>query len=101
MPPSAAAVMAAQVQMTRPGWLVIWSPWRRMLTAFACFAPDPIVIDEPTPERLVEQMRRTEMGYAVASSGRAVRLPDLDAEWDSRRFGLPGDACAGGRSAWG
>jgi hypothetical protein len=60
-----AAAVAAQVQMARPGWLVIWSPWRRTLTAFACFAADPVVIDEASPDRLVERMRGVELRYAV------------------------------------
>jgi hypothetical protein len=41
------------------------APWRRTFTAFACFPPDPIVIDEATPEQLMQPMRCAELRYAV------------------------------------
>jgi hypothetical protein len=39
------------LQSGRNGWLVIWSPWRRTFTGFACFTAVPVVIDEPTVDR--------------------------------------------------
>lgn len=97
MPRSRSAVVAAQVQMTRPGWVVIWSPWRRMLTAFACFAPDPVVIDEPTPERLVDQMRLTELAYARAAGHGVFASSNVGVERGGRWFGSVDGAHAGGR----
>jgi hypothetical protein len=53
---------------SRPGWLVIWSPWRRTFTAFACFAPDAVVIDEMAVDRLLVAMREAEQRYAIPAS---------------------------------
>jgi hypothetical protein len=64
--PSAAEMITAhRIQAARPGWLVMWSPWRRTFTAFACFTPDPVVIDEPTADLLVSRMCLAESWYAV------------------------------------
>jgi hypothetical protein len=51
--------------MTRPGWVVMWSPWRRSYTAFAAFTPVPVVIDANTIDRLVVQMRGAERHYCA------------------------------------
>ncbi len=47
------------------GWLVIWSPWRRTYTAFACFTPESVVLDADAPHQLLIQMQQTER-HAVA-----------------------------------
>jgi hypothetical protein len=61
----AEADQARWVELSRPGWLVIWSPWRRMFTAFAYFAPEPVVIDETAVDRLIVAMREAELRYAA------------------------------------
>ncbi|REE96789.1 hypothetical protein [Thermomonospora umbrina] len=52
--------MASRLQTAFPGWLVMWSPWRRTFTAFASFTPNALVMDEPTTDRLIDQMRMVE-----------------------------------------
>lgn len=59
---------ARALQRTRPGWVVMWSYWRRTFTAFACFAPDPVVIDEAVPERLAVRLNDAERYYAARST---------------------------------
>jgi hypothetical protein len=56
---------ACRLQASCPGWLVMWSPWRRKFTAFACFSCDPLIIDELTPALLLEQMHRAVMRSTV------------------------------------
>lgn len=60
---------ARRLQASWPGWLVMWSPWRRKFTAFAGFTRDAVVLDEPTAELLAERMHRVEM-RAVVPAGR-------------------------------
>lgn len=43
----------------------MWSARHRTFTAFSCFAPVPLVLDEPTAEDLVSQMQRAEMYYST------------------------------------
>ena len=43
----------------------MWSAWHRTFTAFGCFAPVPLVLDEPTAEALVSQMRHAELYYST------------------------------------
>jgi hypothetical protein len=42
----------------------MWSAWRRTFTAFSCFTPGPLVVDEPTPDALISAMRRVELHYS-------------------------------------
>jgi hypothetical protein len=56
---------AWQLQRARPGWVVMWSPWRRTFTAFAYFAPVALVLDSPTAEQLTAEMRQAELQYAA------------------------------------
>lgn len=70
VPPSTApdpGAVASQVEAVRPGWVVLWSPWRRTFTAFGCFAPVPVVLDDPVPVRLVSRMDRLQARYAGPS----------------------------------
>jgi hypothetical protein len=64
---------AAEMTRQYRGWLVIWSPWRRAYTAFACFTPGSVVLDADAPSHLVEQMRQTELQAASASSTTAFQ----------------------------
>lgn len=47
---------AYSLQLVRPGWVVIWSGWRREFTTFCCFAPDAVVLDRPEVVRLVAEI---------------------------------------------
>jgi hypothetical protein len=42
----------------------MWSAWHRTFTAFSCFAPVPLVVDESTPETLLDEMLRFEAYYS-------------------------------------
>jgi hypothetical protein len=55
------AEIVAQLQKTCPGWVVMWSPWRREFTGFACFTQEPEVIDEPALGQFLDHMREVEM----------------------------------------
>jgi hypothetical protein len=44
----------------------MWSVWHRTFTAFGCFSPDRLVLDEPTIAELTDQMLRAELHYGVA-----------------------------------
>ncbi|GAA4510801.1 hypothetical protein GCM10023191_073950 [Actinoallomurus oryzae] len=55
---------ARRIQESHRDWLVMWSPWHRTFTAFSCFTPDALVVDEPTPEALVNAMLRVELHYS-------------------------------------
>jgi hypothetical protein len=43
----------------------MWSAWHRTFTAFSCFAPGPLVVDEPTADALVSAMLRAELHYSL------------------------------------
>jgi hypothetical protein len=64
------SAQARYIQESRRGWLVMWSAWHRTFTAFSCFAPVPLVLDEPTPEALLNQMRHAELYYSAARGSR-------------------------------
>jgi hypothetical protein len=42
----------------------MWSVYRRTFTAFSCFTPEPLVVDEPTADALVREMLRVKMHYS-------------------------------------
>ncbi|WP_131738053.1 hypothetical protein [Actinomadura roseirufa] len=45
------------MEVARPGWVVMWSPWRRTLTAFCAFsASAPVVLDAASAEELLRLM---------------------------------------------
>jgi hypothetical protein len=48
----------------------MWSTWHRTFTAFSCFAPVPLVLDEPTAEALINQMRHAELYYSAVRGHR-------------------------------
>lgn len=55
---------ARRIQESHRSWVVMWSAWRRTFTAFSCFTPGPLVVDEPTPDALISAMRRVELHYS-------------------------------------
>jgi hypothetical protein len=58
------AITASQLQRAHPSWLVLWSPYRRAFTAFACFTDEPVVLDASAPQQLHLVMQRTEQQHA-------------------------------------
>ncbi|MCO6009460.1 hypothetical protein NE236_31265 [Actinoallomurus purpureus] len=60
VPDASSAAIARNVQIHCPGWMIFWSPWRRMFTAIACFTRDPVLIDTPTLNELLDSMRAVE-----------------------------------------
>jgi hypothetical protein len=60
-----AVEQARQLELSQPGWVVMWSPWRRSYTAFAYFTPVPVVIDARTVDRLLLEMRGAEQHYSA------------------------------------
>lgn len=69
--------IAAAIERTQPGWLVMWSPWRRKFTAFALFGPlfgEALVLDEAEVPALLDRMREAEM---AVERGRPTHRTDL------------------------
>ena len=64
----------AALQMACRGWAVMWSRWRRAYTAFALLASEPLIVDAPDPELLLQRCRAIE---AASSFGR--EFAQLDA----------------------
>lgn len=55
---------ATRIQATHRSWVVMWSAWHRTFTAFSCFTPGPLVVDQPTSDALVSEMLRVELHYS-------------------------------------
>lgn len=45
-------IAAALQNEARGRWLVMWSSWRQMFTAFACATTEPLIIDDADFNRL-------------------------------------------------
>lgn len=60
IPEASPGAIAKAVQSHCPGWMVFWSPWRRTFTAIACFTRDPVLIDTPRLNELLDSMREVE-----------------------------------------
>jgi len=54
---------ARRIQDRHRNWVVMWSAWRQTFTAFGCFAPDRLVLDEPTTAELLDAMRAAELHH--------------------------------------
>jgi hypothetical protein len=55
-----AAEVALRLQAAYAGWVVIWSPWRRMFTAFGSCTNERLIIDCSSVERLRALMDQAE-----------------------------------------
>ena len=55
---------ARRIQDRHRSWVVMWSAWHRTFTAFSCFAPWPLVLDQPTTDALVSEMIRAELHHS-------------------------------------
>jgi hypothetical protein len=56
-----------RVQVAHPAWVLMWSAYRRTFTAFGCFAPVPLVLDDADVDGLVALMRQEELRYGYAA----------------------------------
>lgn len=74
-----AAEVALRLEAAYAGWVVIWSPWRRMFTAFGSCANERLIIDEPSVERLRALMDQAEAPRAFRRSDPA-RWPAIRVE---------------------
>ncbi|GLY74393.1 hypothetical protein Airi01_026600 [Actinoallomurus iriomotensis] len=70
---------ARHIQATYRDWLVMWSPWHRTFTAFSCFTPEPLVVDEPTPEALISAMVRVELHHSPTRVDALSSFPSASA----------------------
>lgn len=61
---------ARSLERANTGWLIMWSPWRQAYTAFGCFAAEPIVVDDPSPDGLLLAMRQEELRHFYSSHQR-------------------------------
>ena len=64
-----AVEIAASLQNTRNGSLVIWSSWRQTYTAFSAITPDPHIIDEASVHRLLNRIDEVELTVSVSTTG--------------------------------
>jgi hypothetical protein len=66
------AEVALRIEAAYAGWVVIWSPWRRMFTAFGSCANERLIIDDSSVERLRALMDQAEgpQGFRRSDSGR-------------------------------
>jgi hypothetical protein len=55
--------IAANLQITCARWLVIWSPWRRTYTGFACFTQEPTIVDEAKVDAFLARVGQVETAY--------------------------------------
>lgn len=65
VPDAAERASAADLQATCRSWLVIWSPWRRTFTGFACFTAGQVIIDEADKDAFLEQVKQVELANSV------------------------------------
>jgi hypothetical protein len=69
------AEQAERIQLAHRGWVVMWSAWHRTFTAFGCFSQARLVVDEPTADGLVDQMRRIELQHSAIRAGATRQMP--------------------------
>jgi hypothetical protein len=62
-----AAQIAARLESTCAGWVVIWSPWRRMFTAFGACTAEQTILEEASVHRLRERMDAVQLAVAAGA----------------------------------
>lgn len=76
---------------------MIWSPWRRAYTGFACFTREPLIIDEPRADRFLDRVRRIELALTSAKPvfrhGPAAPAPQEQGRGGSQRSAALSSAC--------
>jgi hypothetical protein len=55
--------VVARLQGNCGGWLVIWSPWRRTFTGFACFTAEPVIVDEAVESVFLARIEQVEQAH--------------------------------------
>ncbi|GAA0347194.1 hypothetical protein NE235_10245 [Actinoallomurus spadix] len=73
-----ASQIAVDLERRCPGWVVIWSAWRRAFTAFSAVTAESLVIDDPSAYRLLQRIseaQRAAVLGARASTGRITYVP--------------------------
>jgi hypothetical protein len=75
-----AAEVAARLESTCAGWVVIWSPWRRKFTAFGACTPERTIVEDTSVHGLRVRMDTVQLAVAVGapiliSSHAAVQPP--------------------------
>lgn len=77
--------VAARIERTNPGWLVMWSMYYREFYAFPCFCvPQGTVLHYADPGQLVAEMFSVQKAAAqvsrvvAASAGGGLRRPSAD-----------------------
>lgn len=63
------------MQVAHPAWLVMWSPYHQTFTAFGCFAPVPLILDEADVDQLATLMCQEELRYGYAAYSPIVGTP--------------------------
>lgn len=67
---------AARIEQTRPGWSVMYGPWRRKFIAWACWLPHACPIVEGRDEdELLHLMRLVEIEHPQLRPGAAHTFP--------------------------
>lgn len=64
------ATIAASLQVTCPTWLIMWSRWHQTYTAFACFTPNRVIIDEARADALLAHIKEVELASTLTLTGR-------------------------------
>jgi hypothetical protein len=62
-----AAEVAARLESTCAGWVVIWSPWRRKFTAFGACTAKQTILEDTSVHRLRERMDAVELAVAAGA----------------------------------
>jgi hypothetical protein len=62
--------IAARLDSCLPAWDVSWSPYWREFIAIAACTPEPTIIRDPVPDRLLDQMRAVQL--AALSTDRTL-----------------------------
>jgi hypothetical protein len=82
---SESRAVAARIERTYPGWLVMWSLYNRQFYAFPCFlVPQGTVLHYADPGQLVAEMFSVQKAAAqasrvvAASAGGGMRRPSAD-----------------------
>jgi hypothetical protein len=63
-----AAQVAARLESTCVGWVVIWSPWRRMYTAFGACTIERTIVEDASVHGLRDRMDAVQGAVAVGAS---------------------------------
>jgi hypothetical protein len=73
-----AAEVALRLEAVYADWVVIWSPWRRMFTAFGSCTNERLIIDDSSVERLQALMEQAKGPQAFSRSdfGALAREPE-------------------------